>query len=64
MNQKIIKISVDPNGVAKIEADGFKGSECKDATKIYESLYSEQVSTQDKPELYQGASCSVQQINS
>jgi hypothetical protein len=63
MSKKIIKITITPQGEAKIEAEGFRGGECKDATKIYESLYSETVSSTDKPELYQGAVCQVQSVS-
>jgi hypothetical protein len=62
MSEKIIKISVDTNGVAKIEAEGFKGGGCKDATKLYESLYDTPISATDKPELHEGASCPVHEV--
>jgi len=62
MSEKIIKISIDVNGQAKIEAEGFRGGGCKDATKIYESLYENKVSAQDKPEIYEGASCPVHEV--
>jgi hypothetical protein len=62
MSEKIIKITIDPKGQAKIEAEGFHGSGCKDATKMYESLYDSVISAQDKPELYEGAGCPVEQI--
>lgn len=59
---KTIKISIDQDGNAKIEAIGFKGGECKDATKVYEELYNNEVSAQDKPELYEGAGCSLETV--
>ena len=62
MSEKIIKISVDINGVANIEAEGFRGGGCKDATKIYESLYGETISAEDKPEIHEGAACPAQEI--
>lgn len=62
MSDKIIKISVDINGQANIEAEGFRGGGCKEATKMYEALYGETVSAKDKPELYEGASCPAQEV--
>ena len=59
---EIVKISVDINGQAKIEAEGIRGGGCKDKTKIYEALYGETVSAQDKPELYEGAGCPAQEV--
>ena len=58
MSEKIVKITITQAGQASIEADGFKGESCKDATKVFEKIYSNTVDYQEKPELYQGGSCS------
>lgn len=60
MSEKIVKITITNTGEAKIEAEGFKGEACKDATKEFEKIYSNTVDYQEKPELYEGASCSSQ----
>lgn len=33
---KQIKITIDPMGVPKVDAIGFKGANCADATKVIE----------------------------
>lgn len=58
MSEKIVKITITQNGEASIEAEGFKGESCKDATKVFEKIYSNTIDYQEKPELYEGASCS------
>jgi len=63
MSQEVIEISIDVNGKATIDAKGFKGGSCKDATKIYESLYSERVSDVEKAEIHEGAPCHVVTVN-
>jgi hypothetical protein len=62
MSEKLVKITITKDGQASIEAEGFKGSGCKDATKIFEKLYSKEVSYSEKPEMFEGASCSAQSI--
>jgi hypothetical protein len=62
MSDKIVKITITPEGEAKIDAQGFTGGSCKDATKIFENLYSNKLDYADKPELYQGASCASQAV--
>lgn len=59
MSEKIIKITVNQKGEASIDAEGFKGGSCKDATKAFEDVYSNKVSYQDKPELHEAAGCAV-----
>ena len=62
MSEKIVKITISPSGKATIEAEGYKGVGCKDATKIFEKIYSQEISHKEKPEMFEGASCSVGQI--
>jgi len=50
MDDKYIKIEVDVNGEAKIDAIGFKGTGCKTATKNFENIYS-QLDGSNKPEI-------------
>jgi hypothetical protein len=57
MSEKIVKITINPKGEASIEADGFKGSGCKDATKVFEAIYDKKLSYTEKPEMFEGASC-------
>lgn len=59
MSEKIVKITITPNGEASIDADGFKGESCKDATKAFEEIYGQKLSYQDKPELHEGAGNAV-----
>ena len=35
-NQKTIEVSVSPTGAITIEADGYTGSSCEDATRFLE----------------------------
>jgi hypothetical protein len=37
---KKIKMHVDGNGVTKIEAEGYEGGTCLDATSIFEGIFS------------------------
>ena len=62
MSEKIVKITISPSGKATIEAEGYKGVGCKDATKIFEKIYSKEISYQEKPEMFEGASCSAEQV--
>ena len=50
MNKRII-FKIDPLGNPIIEADGFIGTSCKDATKAFEDVFSGgEMNTVDKPE--------------
>lgn len=60
MSEKIVKITVTNAGDASIEAEGFKGDGCKLATKDFEKIYSNTINYQEKPEMYEGASCATQ----
>lgn len=60
MSEKIVKITVTSSGDASIEAEGFKGDGCKQATKDFEKIYSNTIDYQEKPEMYEGASCTTQ----
>jgi len=62
MSEKIVKITISKKGEASIEAEGFKGGSCKDATKAFEKLYSKEVSYSEKPEMFEGASCQTRSI--
>jgi hypothetical protein len=59
---KYIKIQIKTNGEAKIEPVGIKGADCKIVTQPHEKIYSEVISAEDKPELYEGASCPVETV--
>lgn len=51
---KIITITIDPCGRPTIDAQGFTGTSCKDATKAIEKALSannESVDRQEKPEI-------------
>lgn len=47
-----IKVSVDKQAKIKVDAQGFTGTACKDATKALEKL-GQVTDVQDKPELYE-----------
>lgn len=38
MSSKQVKITFNPLGQPRIEADGFTGTSCQDATKAFEDL--------------------------
>lgn len=57
--ERIIKITIGQDGQASIDADGFKGESCKDATKAFEEVYGQKVSYQDKPELHEAVGPAV-----
>ena len=40
---KTVNITVDPEGKSTIEADGFSGGECIDATQAFESMFQKTV---------------------
>jgi len=54
MEPKLIKIEIDEQGQAEIKASGFKGGECKSATKAFENMYTDKTVT-NTAEFYQAA---------
>ena len=52
MAQKTIKVRIKPDGSVSIETSGFKGPECKDATKQLEQALGTVVQDRPKPEMY------------
>lgn len=55
MNQKL-KIKISPVGNVSVDAIGFTGTSCKDATEAFENALagaSSEITTTDKPEMYQ-----------
>lgn len=50
---KQIKIVIDVEGGVIVEAIGYKGRGCKEATKALESALGAVTKDTDKPELYQ-----------
>lgn len=56
MERKKIRITIGPTGAARVDAEGMKGENCKDATKIIEKALSEgkgQTTVEYKEEWYQ-----------
>lgn len=52
MSRKVI-VSCDQNGGVFVDAEGFQGIDCKDATKVFETAYlAGSRSGEDKPEAY------------
>jgi hypothetical protein len=51
---KIIRITVTPKGELTIETEGYKGSECKDATRDLEKMLGTVTSDTPTPEARQG----------
>jgi len=49
---KTITIIVAPNGKTKVEAHGFDGQSCKDATKFLETALGRKTAEQFKPEYF------------
>ena len=47
-----VEVTLSPDGSIKVEAVGYKGKSCEDATKFLEALGSKQ-GTRRKPEYYQ-----------
>jgi hypothetical protein len=58
---KTIEITIDESGKTTVEAQGFTGSSCTDATKAIEQALGATTHDTKKPEYYQQAR-SVQQI--
>lgn len=57
-----ITISFSPEGTSKVEAHGFKGSSCQEATKFLEKALGAGT-TQLKPEFYQQSTTKTQLIH-
>ena len=53
---KKITIEIDAAGNVKVEAHGYKGIGCKDATKALEKALGAVTEDKDKPELYENNS--------
>jgi glutathionylspermidine synthase len=49
---KTITITVSPNGKTTVEANGFTGQSCKDATKFLETVLGRKTEQQYKPEFF------------
>ena len=58
---RTIEITVSPTGELHIEAIGFKGSGCKDATKALELALGTVQDSKHKPEFHQQARRTAQQ---
>lgn len=43
MSEKKVLMHFDPNGGVKVEAQGYEGGTCMEATKPFEELFSKQV---------------------
>lgn len=39
---KTIDLEIGPDGKAKVQANGFEGGTCLDATKVFESLFAKE----------------------
>ena len=52
MNQKIIEVVVSPDGAIRIEALGFKGADCEQATAFLEKALGPICRRNKKPEYY------------
>ena len=50
-----IEIIIYPDGTLKIDAIGFKGADCEQATKFLESALGQTAQKQRKPEYHQSA---------
>ena len=48
------------DGKSKIDAEGFTGTTCQDATKFFEEALGKVTANQAKPELYETAAVSDQ----
>lgn len=58
---KTITITVDQDGNAKIEGDGFKGRECDEKMKAFEQEMGSVKKQQLKPEYHQTNNTTVKQ---
>jgi len=52
MGQQIIEVLVGPNGEVKIEAHGYKGKSCEEATKFLEDALGDKADVKKKAEWY------------
>ena len=55
-NGKKVTIKISPNGDLTVDADGFTGQSCKDATKVFVDAFergSRSKDDQNKPEFYE-----------
>ncbi len=57
---KIIEITVDAKGQAKVETRGFTGGECRDASKFIEQALGQRTDEKLSAEFYQGQSADQQ----
>jgi hypothetical protein len=48
-----VKIKVTPSGATTVEAEGFKGTSCEDATKAFREALGQVEDDQKKPEFYE-----------
>ena len=53
---KIIEITVSPNGEARVQTKGFTGGECRDASRFVEEALGQRVSETLTAEFHQAAS--------
>ena len=51
--QKQIKVTVSPSGVVTMDAMGFRGNQCEEATKHIEVMLGDVTSKERKPEFFQ-----------
>ena len=58
---KIIRVIVGPKGETRIETKGFKGTDCREASRFLEQALGQPVNEQLTPEFYQ-SQASEQQI--
>jgi hypothetical protein len=57
---KIIEITVDPQGQAKIETRGFTGGECREASKFIEQALGQRTDEKLTADFYQAQSSEQQ----
>lgn len=60
--RKSIEVVVGPDGAIKIDAVGFKGSDCEKATAFLESALGCVKSKERKPEYYKARTQKQQQV--
>ncbi len=51
-NAKTIEVIVNPDGSLKIDAVGFQGSDCEQATRFLEDALGKSTGRRKKPEFY------------
>ena len=59
---KSIEVTIDPEGIVTIEATGFRGNACGNATKEIEEALGLQKSHKKKPEYYSLTTTTQQQV--